>query len=158
MFKSSIMNINNLRIGDLIVRQKGPFSTHFLVYVGIHGGVHMVAENQIGFGVRFASLEKALAANSIKRFEKFGGTEAQRHLVIPKIKSLLGKGYDLVVFNCEHFARWIATGKIESEQVKIASNIAIVGGAVMLASGNPMVKAIGGLGIVAGVIGHFSQP
>jgi hypothetical protein len=30
-----IMNINSLKIGDLIVRQKGPFSTHFIVYVGI---------------------------------------------------------------------------------------------------------------------------
>ena len=72
------MNISTLKIGDLIVRQKGPFSTYFMVYVGIHSGVQMVAENQSGVGVRFTSLANSLAGNVIKRFEKFGGTDAQR--------------------------------------------------------------------------------
>jgi hypothetical protein len=70
---------------------------------------------------------------------------------------LLGKPYDLVIFNCEHFARWIATGKTESKQVKTASTIAITAGLTMLASKNNTVRAVGVLGIVAGVIGHISQ-
>jgi hypothetical protein len=151
------MNISTLKIGDLIVRQKGPFSTHFMVYVGIHNGVQMVAENQSGIGVRFTSLANALAGNVIKRFEKFGGTDSQRSLVIPKIKNLLGRSYDLVVFNCEHFARWIATGKIESKQVKVASNVAILSGAAMLASNNSAVKTLGIFSIISGIIGHASQ-
>jgi len=61
------MNISNLKIGDLIVRQKGPFSTHFMVYVGIQNGIPMVAENQNDVGVRFNSLKNALAGNVIKR-------------------------------------------------------------------------------------------
>jgi hypothetical protein len=151
------MTISTLKIGDLIVRQKGLFSTHFMVYVGIHNGVRMVAENQSGIGVRFTSLANALAGNVIKRFEKFGGTDSQRNLVIPKIKNLLGTSYDLVVFNCEHFARWISTGKIESKQVKLASNIAIVSGATMLASNNKAVKTLGVVSIVSGIIGRISQ-
>jgi hypothetical protein len=152
-----IMNIHSLKIGDLIVRQKGPFSTHFIVYVGIHNGIQMVAENQNGIGVRFISLTDALAGNVIKRFENFGGTEEQRALVIPRIKELLGTSYNLVVFNCEHFARWISNGKIESKQVKIASNIALAGGAAMLTSNNNGVKVLGALSILAGLFGHASQ-
>lgn len=155
--KINTMNINTLKIGDLIVRQKGPFSTHFMVYVGIHQGVQMVAENQTGIGVCYISMTEALAGNYIKRFENFGGTEAQRSLVIPMVNTLLGKAYDLVLFNCEHFARWIANGKPESKQVKAASNVAIVGGAAMLASKHPFMQFLGAVSIVSGIVGHASQ-
>ncbi len=151
------MDINTLKTGDLIVRQKGPFSTHYIVWIGWQNGIQLVAENQRGIGVRYTSLQEALAGNSIKRFEKFGGTEVQRQLVVPKIKNLLGKSYDLMVFNCEHFARWIATGKIESKQVRTASTIAITAGLSLLASKNDAVKVVGVLGIIAGFVGHVSQ-
>lgn len=151
------MDINTLKTGDLIVRQKGPFSTHYIVWIGWQNGIQLVAENQSGIGVRYTSLQEALAGNSIKRFEKFGGTEVQRQLVVPKIKNLLGKSYDLMVFNCEHFARWIATGKIESKQVRTASTIAITAGLSLLASKNDVVKVVGVLGIIAGFVGHISQ-
>lgn len=151
------MSIENLRIGDLIVRQKGPFSTHFIVYVGIHGGQHTVAENQNGVGVRYTTLRRALSGNSIKRFERFGGTEAQRSMVIPRINQMVGKPYDLVLFNCEHFARWIASGRIESKQVRKASTAAMIGGGLMLLSKSPAMKAFGVFGIALGIIGHLSQ-
>jgi hypothetical protein len=138
------MNISNLKIGDLIVRQKGPFSTHFMVYVGIQNGIPMVAENQNDVGVRFNSLKNALAGNVIKRFEKFGGTEAQRRLVIPRIKNLLGKSYDLIIFNCEHFARYIASGNAESKQVDNIAKIAIGSGSlILIGSSNNAFKTIG---------------
>lgn len=151
------MNINTLRIGDLIVRQKGPFSTHYIVWIGWQNGVQVVAENHNGEGVRYTSLEEALAGRPIKRFEKFGGSESQRNLVISEINKMLGKSYDLVVFNCEHFARWISTGKIESKQVRITSNLAVFGGAALLTSKNDVVRTIGALSMVAGVLGHLSQ-
>lgn len=151
------MNLNTLETGDLIVRQKGPLSTHYIVYIGWQNGIQVVAENQIGIGVRYTSLKEALAGNPIKRFEKFGGTEAQRQTVISRINTLLGKAYDLVVFNCEHFARWVATGKIESKQVRTASTMAITAGAAMLAHKSDAVKVIGGLSIFAGLMGHLSQ-
>jgi len=157
IFKIKEMNINTLKVGDLIVRQKGPFSTHFMVYVGMQNGLRMVAENQSGIGVRFTTLKNALSGNSIKRFERFGGSDKQRRLVIPRIKKLLGKSYDLVVFNCEHFARWIANGKVESRQVKVASNIAIAGGIAMLASNNGAIKTLGVFSILSGIAGHSSQ-
>lgn len=151
------MNLNTIKIGDLIVRQKGPFSTHYMVYIGWHNGIQLVAENQMGVGARYISLKEALAGNSIKRFEKFGGTEAQRQTVISRINAMLGKAYDLVVFNCEHFARWIANGKIESKQVRTASTVAIVAGTAMLAHKSNAVKVIGGISIFAGLLGNLSQ-
>ncbi len=151
------MNINTLRTGDLIVRQKGPFSTHYVVYIGLHNGAKMVAENQSGHGVRYTKLDDALDGNPIKRFERFGGQESERALVVPRINKLLGTDYNLIAFNCEHFARWIANGKPESKQVKVASNIAIVGGTTMLASKNKTVQTIGAFSIVAGLIGRISQ-
>lgn len=151
------MNLNTLKIGDLIVRQKGPFSTHYLVWIGWHNGIQVVAENQSGIGVRYVSLQEALAGNPIKRFEPFGGTEYQRHLVVGKINSMLGKKYDLVVFNCEHFARWISTGKIESKQVKIASNIFLIAGGLMLTNKNTAIRLFGVTLLLIGSLGHLSQ-
>ena len=149
------MNISNLKIGDLIVRQKGPFSTHFMVYVGIQNGIPMVAENQNDVGVRFNSLKNALAGNVIKRLEKFGGTEAQRRLVIPRIKNLLGKSYDLIIFNCEHFARYIASGNAESKQVDNIAKIAIGSGSLLLiGSSNNAFKTIGAFLLVIGLINN----
>lgn len=149
------MSIYNLKIGDLIVRQKGPFSTHFMVYVGIQNGIPMVAENQNDVGVRFNSLKNALAGNVIKRFEKFGGTEAQRSLVIPRIKNLLGKSYDLIIFNCEHFARYIASGNAESKQVDNIAKIAIGSGSLLLlASSNNAFKTIGAFLLLIGLLNN----
>jgi len=128
-----------------------------MVYIGWQNGIQVVAENQIGIGVRYTNLTEALAGNSIKRFEKFGGTEAQRQSVISRINAKLGKAYDLVVFNCEHFAREVSTGKIESKQVRTASTLAITAGAAMLAHKSDAVKVFGGISIFAGLVGHLSQ-
>src|SRR4051812_12228632 len=114
------MNLNTLRTGDLIVRQKGPTSTHYIVYIGYEHGEQIVAENQTGVGVRYTTLKQALAFNIVKRVEPFKGSETERLRVIPAINKLLGKRYDLINFNCEHFARLVTTGKVESKQVKNA--------------------------------------
>jgi hypothetical protein len=151
------MNLNTIKTGDLIVRQKGPFSTHYIVWIGWQNGVQVVAENHNGDGVRYTSLEEALAGKPIMRFEKFGGTESQRSLVISEINKMVGRSYDLVVFNCEHFARWISTGKIESKQVKIASNIFLVAGGLMLASKNSNLRLLGSVLLLIGGAGRLSQ-
>lgn len=46
------MNLSQLRIGDLIGRTKGIFSTHYIVYKGVVNSDILGAENQIGYGVR----------------------------------------------------------------------------------------------------------
>ncbi|MBL7885880.1 MAG: hypothetical protein JNJ52_03975 [Flavobacterium sp.] len=152
------MNISQLKTGDLIVRAKGIFSTHYMVYIGNQGGNIMVAENQIGFGVRYVTLAEALKGNAIVRFEKFGGAGFERNTVVTKINSILGKSYDLVAFNCEHFARLIAQGKPKSKQVETTSHVAMLTGLAMMNSKNKTIQALGFVSLAIGIIGKIAQP
>jgi hypothetical protein len=48
--------------------------------------------------------------------------------------------YDLLSFNCEHFARWCATGELESKQVR--TGLAIAGTIAVTAAAALVIKAI----------------
>jgi len=54
---------------------------------------------------------------TLERVEKFTGSDYARNQIIAKINSLLGTQYDLVNFNCEHFAELIQNGSVKSKQV-----------------------------------------
>lgn len=152
------MNLSHLKTGDLIVRAKGIFSTHYMVYIENQGGTIIVAENQNGFGVRYVTLAEALKCNAIIRFEKFGGAEFERNIVASKINSILGKSYDLVAFNCEHFARMISQGKPKSKQVETTSHVAMITGLGMMSSKNETVQTLGFASLILGIIGKIAQP
>jgi hypothetical protein len=117
-----IANIYGLQLGDRLVREKGILSKHHGIYVGIHDGIPLVAENQNGIGVQYISLSNFLLGNSanLTRIEKFKGTEEARRSIIPRINKLLGTQYDLINFNCEHFVELIYTGRPTSKQVNTA--------------------------------------
>lgn len=152
------MNLSHLKTGDLIVRAKGIFSTHYMIYIENRGGNIIVAENQNGFGVRYITLAEALKGNVIVRFEKFGGADYERNTVVSKINTILGKSYDLVAFNCEHFARMISHGKPKSKQVETTSHVAILSGLGMMSSKNETVQTIGFFSLALGIIGKIAQP
>ncbi len=152
------MNLSHLKTGDLIVRAKGIFSTHYMVYIENQGSNIIVAENQNGFGVRYVTLAEALKGNAIVRFEKFGGSDYERNTVVSKINTILGKSYDLVAFNCEHFARMISQGKPKSMQVETTSHIAMITGLGMMSSKNETVQTLGFASLVLGIIGKIVQP
>jgi hypothetical protein len=158
---NSHFNIHSIRVGDMIVRSKGVFSTHYMVYLGVQNGDHMVAENQLGFGVRIISLSEATKNNTINRIEPFKGAEHERGFVGQRVNQFLGQAYDLIAFNCEHFARLVAEGKVESKQVKNASNIALAGGLSLLtvaaSKNNKDLMWLGGIMALAGAIGYFAQ-
>jgi len=115
-------NYYGLHLGDRIVREKGILSKHHGIYVGIHNGTPLVAENQSGRGVQYISLSKFLLGNSsnLTRIEKFNGTEEARRNIIPRINELVGTQYDSINFNCEHFVELIYTGRPSSKQVNTA--------------------------------------
>jgi hypothetical protein len=117
-----IANKYGLQLGDRLVREKGILSKHHGIYVGIHDGTPLVAENQNGIGVQYISLCNFLLGNSanLTRIEKFKGTEEARRSIIPRINKLLGTQYDLINFNCEHFVELIYTGRPTSKQVNTA--------------------------------------
>ena len=152
------MNLSHLKTGDLIVRAKGIFSTHYMVYIENQGGTIIVAENQNGFGVRYVTLAEALKGNAVVRFEKFGGADYERNTVVSKINTILGKSYDLVAFNCEHFARMISQGKPKSKQVETTSHVAMITGLGMMSSKNETVQTLGFASLILGIIGKIAQP
>jgi len=126
-------HLNNLKVGDRLIRNKGVFSTHHGIYAGIHNGVPLVAENQQGVGVHYVALSGFLRndARNLIRIEPFKGNEIQRLNVIPRINQLVGSDYDLINFNCEHFAELIQNGRSTSRQL----NLALFGlGVVVLAA------------------------
>ncbi len=129
----------NLKLGDRVVREKGIFSKHHGIYVGIHNGIPLVAENQANQGVQYISLSQFLLHNpaNLTRIEKFRGSESARQNIIARINKLVGTQYDLINFNCEHFAELIQHGRPKSNQVGNAVGfgfLALIIGAVVLGS------------------------
>lgn len=150
---------NRFEIGDILKRAKGPFSRHYMVYVGFINGVESIAENQQGVGVRYLPLTTALKQGKIIAHEKFTGNDYERLLVKSKIDELIGTDYNLVNFNCEHFARKVTTGKAHSKQVNNTCLLLLgVGTATLLASKNPRARSLGGLLILIAIIVSLCQP
>lgn len=121
-----------LRPGDQLVEAIFPtgLTKHFAVYLGrLSDGQEWIAENHhlIG-GVQLITVQDyAAARRSLVRIDRFSGTEQERQQVILRALKLAGKPYDLVQYNCEHFATEVRTGLAESKQVRN-----VVGGLVLL--------------------------
>lgn len=113
-------SIHNLKIGDRLVRSKGLFSTHHGIFVGFHNGNYMVAENNTPHGVRYVTYDQFLNGQQLIRVEPFNGSEYRRSQIIPFINSKVGTSYNLINYNCEHFASDVQTGKPVSYQVVTA--------------------------------------
>lgn len=113
------VNKYGLLIGDRLVRNKFIFSKHHGIFVGWHNNNYWVAENQNGKGVQYVTLSEFLInnPNSIDRVERFKGNEYQRNNIINRINKLIGTEYDLINFNCEHFAEYVQNGASKSYQV-----------------------------------------
>jgi hypothetical protein len=61
--------------------------------------------------------------------------------IVHRARSLVGtnlKKYNLLSFNCEHFAFWCATGKLRSKQVE--TGVAIAGGVALAATAAILIK------------------
>lgn len=123
------MEIKNLDIGDRLVREKGGiFTKHHAIYVGEHNGIELVAENQIGFGVRCITLNQFLNEDNLVRIEKNNFNLYQKNNVIHRVNQRMGKQYDLINYNCEHFVNEVLTGITESKQVKfVVAGVVLVG-------------------------------
>jgi hypothetical protein len=128
---------NDLRTGDRLITEKGPLSRHHAIFVQVPGSVPLVAENQAGKGAQYLTLEELLLRTGTGKIwiQKFVGTETARDYVVPRIDALIGTPYNLVNFNCEHFANLIQTGAAVSKQVAAAVLGALVISIGLLAFG-----------------------
>lgn len=110
----------------LISRQK-------LSGMGKHYGVLLSNERCLDFH------PQGITESNLKEFSK--GLEVQIEISLPETKESYRrleelkknkKVYNLIDFNCENFARYLAEGKSESRQVFIASALIILFGGIWI--------------------------
>jgi len=53
----------------------------------------------------------------VTRVKRFQGNNYERKLAIERALKLLGKPYNLINFNCEHFANYVQSGNVKSDQL-----------------------------------------
>ena len=115
------VNFYNLKPGDKIVVPKSwmRIVQHHVIYLGQnHLGVHLIAENAVGLYVRVITVDQFFQENpEVTRIDRFAGDNVQRRLAIERALKKLGQPYDLINFNCEHFANYVQKGILKSDQV-----------------------------------------
>lgn len=118
---TKIYNLKNLKPGDRLVLPKSNLGLvqHHAIYVGTDAyGNRQYIENYIGKGVQRVD-ENYLFRDGyhLTRIEPFIGNAFQRRLAVNRAVSLIGTQYDLVNFNCEHYANAVQYNKPFSNQV-----------------------------------------
>ncbi|MDZ7878210.1 MAG: hypothetical protein U5L45_11095 [Saprospiraceae bacterium] len=95
--------MNNLRVGDKVMRGKGLLSDDCGIYIGSFSGKHIVAANKWTFGICYLSFDEFLGQNTLKQIAHFQGTEQQRRQIRPFIDGIINTKYDLSTYNSEYF-------------------------------------------------------
>lgn len=124
------LQLDNLLPGDRIVVPKSNLRLvqHHVIYLGYDdNGIGWFAENKIGVGVQIVSAEVFLRdISEITRIEVFRGTDEQRINAVQNAMALVGTNYDLLQFNCEHYANVVQHQQKVSNQVKTGIFLGIV--------------------------------
>ena len=118
----------NLKPADRIVAplfQTG-LTKHHAIFLGTdRHGQEWIAENHYTEGVRIISASTFFKTNKIDRVERFKGNLYERRIALEKARRLVGKSYNLLSYNCEHYANEVLNGKVESQQIATFFAIAI---------------------------------
>ena len=127
---NSIMDQYSLRPGDEIIVPKSRLNMikHHAMYLGQDlSSAHWIVENRIGDGVRTTTADAFFEdVDQITAIERFRGSDHERKLLVNRALSLVGRPYNLIKYNCEHFTSELRTGIPESKQVS-AFALAILG-------------------------------
>lgn len=114
-------NLNNLKPADRLVLPKSELGLvqHHAIYLGKDAfGIRQYIENYIGKGVRVIDESHLFRDGFIAtRIEPFMGINFQRIEAVKRAISLIGKQYDLINFNCEHYANTVQHKRSYSNQV-----------------------------------------
>lgn len=93
-------------------------SKHHSIYLGVDAhGTEWIAENHKFVGVRLIKAVDFFRNKKHITVEQFTGTFPERIAAVKRALSLLGEPYDLISYNCEHYASYVQTGKAKSKQV-----------------------------------------
>ncbi len=120
----------NLQPGDVVIVPKSNLKIvrHYMIFEGVnHFGQECYLENNNYYGVRRITGETFTQENpTYFEVRRFVGNENQRYWAIHRAQSLIGRSYNLLTFNCEHYANHVQYNKDISPQVAISSIAATV--------------------------------
>ncbi len=120
------IDYNRLKIGDRLVRTKhGILSRHHALYMGFWEGRHLIAENQLNYGVRYLTLHEFLSEGTFDRVEYNDYCDNSQAVIIDRVNKKINTKYDFFSYNCEHFVSEILHGVAESKQITNALALAI---------------------------------
>lgn len=119
----NVYNLSNLKPCDRLVLPKRELGLiqHHAIFIGTDAyGSNLYIENGIGKGVQIVD-EKHLFRDgyNLTRVEIFQGNTLQRNIALNRAMGLVGKPYDLINFNCEHYANTVQHNRCYSKQVYI---------------------------------------
>ena len=99
-------------------------SKHHSIYLGMdQTGTEWIAENHYTSGVRLVNAADFFGRNKDVSVFSFAGTNYQRQVAVKRALSKLGQPYDLISFNCEHYAEYVQRGAPYSEQVAVVRGL-----------------------------------
>jgi hypothetical protein len=126
--KKELQILNRLGVtqGDSVTVPKSIWNVvqHHALYLGAdYHGNHWMCENLIGNGVKLTRVEEFFRdVSKVTSIKRFGGTYIERVQAVQKALSLLGKPYDLINYNCEHFVNDVLHNQVRSSQVNAAKS------------------------------------
>lgn len=117
-----------MEIGDK-VRVRADFGFyHYAIYVGPCGPYgEDVVHNEKGGRVVFAYFHDFADGRDVEVAQRAARSWEEREAIVRRAISLLGRRYDLVNFNCEHFANYAIAGVLRSETIAALVALAFVG-------------------------------
>jgi len=112
------MNTNvSLETGDIIGVAKFGYR-HVGVYAGPRFDRRDVVHNNKFGGVVLSSFAEFSGGSPVYIQQKASGDYFDREIIKQRALSLLGKKYDLLLFNCEHAATFAQSGQAKSPQLQ----------------------------------------
>ncbi|MBI1227803.1 MAG: hypothetical protein GC192_21390 [Bacteroidetes bacterium] len=112
----------HLNPGDRIVVPKSLFG--IVQHHAIYAGDGWFYENKIGQGVVCTPwAEFFRGITEVTSVQRFTGNYLELRQALARAESSLGRAYNPVNFNCEHFANYVLYGRPASRQVENAGGI-----------------------------------
>lgn len=118
----NLVNYYGIQLGDKVSRLKRgvPIIRHYAVYLGTDEyGRHIFAENNVNNGVQIVLAEDFFSNAELVRVESVSKSWEQRNRSVRFAKQKVGQNYNLINYNCEHFANEVTIGIPKSEQVSL---------------------------------------
>ncbi len=121
--------LDTLQPADRLVIPKSGLNLvqHHAIYLGKDNyGNRIYIENAIGKGVQQVSEAYLFRAGyELTRVERFQGDWQQRNTAVQFAMQLIGKPYNLLNFNCEHYANTVQHRKSYSNQVGVGLGLGL---------------------------------